>query len=441
MNTMRIMKRANHATLAGAALFVGALSATPAIAGGLILYEVGTEDVGLAAAGYAARAQDATTVFTNPAGMTRLEGNQFQLGTQVLYSNTKFSNGGSSPQLGTGNGGKMVGDSGWFPGGNMFMSYSLSPDVKLGFAVVGNTGLSLKYDDNWVGRYYVQQATLMAASFLPSIAYRVNDKLSVGASVNAMYGYLKSVTGINNIAPGAADGKLVVRDTQWGWGGNLGVLYEATKGTRFGLTYSSEVKLDFSAPTQFSGLAPGLSTVLNNRGLLNANVDLGVNIPQQLMGSAFHTINDRWAVLGNIGWQQWSRFGQVQVGVDSNNPTNLTTSVPFKDTWHAAIGAQHRLSDPWRLNFGVAYDTGFQPNGSTVSPLLPTNTTLRLGAGVQNQVSKTFSWGIAGEYGVGGTLNVNKQGADPTIGGRGNLVGSYDDIRNYFVSANFNWKL
>ena len=434
------MKNLRHAVLAASTLALAALASGSATAGGLLIYEIGTEDVGLAAAGYAARAQDATTVFTNPAGMTRLDGNQMELGSQLLYSNLKFSiGGGTSPALGSDNGGTAFGKSGWFPGGGFFYSYSVSPDLKLGFASAGNFGAALKYDDGWVGRYYVQQATIIGMSFLPSIAYRVNDKLSVGASVNAMYGYLKNVTGVNNIV--GPDGKVSLRDTKWGWGGNVGLLYEATPDLRFGLTYNSQVKLDFSAPAHFESIGPGLNALLAARGLLDAQVNMGITVPQQVMGSVFAAVNDRWSVLGNVGWQQWSKFGEVELGVDSNNPTSLTTSVPFKDTWHGALGAQYRLDTPWRLNFGVAYDSGFQ-SGSNVSPLLPANAAWRFGVGAQQEVSKTFNWGVAFEYLAGGTLDVNKQGNAPVVlGGRGSVVGSYDNIGTYFLSANFNWKL
>ena len=87
-------------------VWLSMLNPGPATAGGLIAYEVGTADVGLASAGYGARAQDASTVFTNPAGMTRLTGTQFLASGQVLWGNTKFSIGsGTSPGLGSEDGG------------------------------------------------------------------------------------------------------------------------------------------------------------------------------------------------------------------------------------------------------------------------------------------------------------------------------------------------
>jgi len=159
MHTQQRAIRGTKLILITSALWLGVLGAGEAVAGGLLLYEVGTADVGLASAGWGARAQDASAILTNPAGMTRLEGSQALLGGQALYGDYGFSVGpGTSSSLGTGDGGNPIG---WFPGGGAFFSYSVSPDLKFGFAMTGNFGLSEKYDEDWVGRYYVQEATLM----------------------------------------------------------------------------------------------------------------------------------------------------------------------------------------------------------------------------------------------------------------------------------------
>lgn len=437
----RVSMSGGHRAAALVALCTGALAAGPVLAGGLIAYEVGTADVGLASAGYNARAQDPSTVFTNPAGMTRLDGNQFLASGQLDYGWTEFSIGsGTSPALGTDSGGNAFGSDGWFLGGGGFLSYSVSPRLKLGFAMTGNFGAPLDYDDNWAGRYYVQETTLLGISLLPAVAYKVTDKLSLGASLNAMYGVYKNQVAINNVNPAFGDGQLKLDDESWGWGGNLGLLYEIDAGTRLAFTWNSQVDLDFDAPAQFSNLAPGLSRVLNNRGLLNANLEVGIKVPQQVMASVFTQVNDRWAVLGSVGWQQWSKFGQVQLGIDdTSNPTSVTTSLDFKDTWHVALGAQYRLSDPWLLNFGIAYDSAFQ-DGSEVSPLLPVNSAWRFGVGGQQQLSKTAYWGLAAEYLYGGTLDTRLQGTRPVaLGGRGDLVGSYDHTGTLFLAAYYNW--
>ena len=440
--------RGTKRILLALSVWLGVFGAGQAFAGGLLLYEVGTADVGLASAGWGARAQDASAVFTNPAGMTRLEGSQTLLGVQALYGDYGFSiDPGTSWDLGTGDGGNPIG---WFPGGGLFFSYSASPDLKLGFAMTGNLGLSGKYDENWVGRYYVQDITLLGLSFLPAIAYKATDKLSLGASVNAMYGISKYKLAINTpegqrpgnfVATRRADtdGQMNFEDEVWGWGVNLGLLYEFNAGTRLGLSWNSQVNLDFSAPPEFSNLGR-FGTTLQNAGLLAPNLNMGINVPQQLMASVFHQVNPLWAVLGSVGWQEWSKFGQLQLGIDNTaHPTSLTKDLDFKDTWHLAMGAQYHLSEPWLLNFGVAYDSEFQ-SGETVSPILPVNDAWRFGAGVQNQVSETFSWGVAAEYAYGGTLDVDLQGSSPVpTGGRGDLVGSFPDTGIFFIGCNFNW--
>lgn len=423
-----------------AVLWWGMLSG-PAMAGGLLSYEVGTADVGLASAGYNARAQDASTVFTNPAGMTRLDGTQFLAAGQVLWSNTEFSNdSGTSPLLGDEDGGRVLGSDGWLPGGGAFLSYSVSPELKLGFALAGNFGAPLKYDSDWVGRYYVQETTLLGISLLPSMAYKVTPKLSLGAGVNAMYGIYKNKVAINNVDPAYGDGRLKLDDNDWGWGVNLGLLYEVSSDTRIGFTWNSQVDLDFKGRAKFSGLAPGLSTLLNNRGALDADIKVKIKVPQQLMGSIFTQVNDRWALLASVGWQQWSKFGQVQLGIeDTTDPREISTDLDFKDTWHGALGAQYRINDPWLLNFGIAYDSKFQ-EGSDVSPLLPVNASWRFGMGAQQQVSQTFFWGVAAEYQYGGTLDVDLQSRAPVVaGGRGNVDGSYDNTGNIIFSLYGNW--
>lgn len=413
-----------------AALFSGT-----AAAGGISLYEVGTADVGLASAGYTARAQDAATVFTNPAGMTRLDGNQLVLSGQMLYGSVGFDIGtGTTAALGTGDGGNPIE---WLPGGGLFYSHSVSDDVKIGLAVTGNFGSVVEYERGWVGRYRAQESTLIGYSILPSVAWRANEKLSLGASVNFMYGDFDTTVAVNNIF--GPDGSLTLDDTDWAVGANVGLLYEASPTTRFGLTYNSPVDLDFRSAAQWQNLAPAISLLLNSQGLLNANVDLGVTVPQGLNAGFYHETGPQWAVLGSVGWQQWSKFGRVNVGVDSNNPISLTTALDFDDTWHVALGTQYKVSEAWLLNAGVAYDSGFQDKNS-VALVLPVNAAWRFGFGGQQRISERFNWGASVEYIYGGDLRTDITGSVPVaIGGRGDIVGAYNDNGFFFLAANLNW--
>ncbi|MCP5247963.1 MAG: outer membrane protein transport protein [Candidatus Accumulibacter sp.] len=240
--------------LAMLACCAGALAAGQVAAGGLILYEVGTADVGLASAGFGARAQDASTVFSNPAGMTRLAGTQFLAAGQALWSNAQFSAGAAtSPGLGRDDGGYALGSDGWFVGGGGFLSYSVSPELKLGFALTGNVGMPLNYDNDWVGRYYVQSTTLLGVSFLPSIAYKVNEKLCWARALTRCTGRYQS----------GGDQQLraaVRRRAAQARGQYLGLGSQPRHALRNRSGYSPGADLEFAGRSRFQGLGEVLES-------------------------------------------------------------------------------------------------------------------------------------------------------------------------------------
>ena len=406
------------------------LYGSPALAGGLYLYEIGTPDVGLAAAGYAARAQDPSTVFTNPAGMTRLERSELQVGAQPLYADTRFNPSSSTTTTGPDGDG-----SAWLPAGSIFYAHSLSRDLKIGVGVLGYFGLGLEYEDDWVGRYYVQEVTLQALGFQPAVAYRVTDWLSIGAGVVALYGVLDQKVAINNIDPNRGDGRLKVHDEDWTFQANLGVMVEPWKGTRFGLTYLSEADLDFEDKPQFSDLGPGLEALLGARGLLSSKLNLGMTMPQAVMFSAYHDLTHRLAVMGNLGWQDWSQFGKVDVQVKSEDTTSLTADRNYKDTWHAAFGAQYRVADPWLVSAGIAYDSSMMDDEDR-TPDLPSGEAWRFGLGARYAWSPQLAFNLAYELLWMGDLDMSLNRGP--LAGR--VEGSYDDAAIHFISFNVNWK-
>ena len=254
--------------------------ANSASAGGLYLYEVGTPDVGLAGAGYAARADDAATVFTNPAGMTRLDQPSVLMGAQPVYMDMEFSPDGNTSAvaatLPNGAPAKDGDTSGWMPAGGLYYVHPVNDRLRLGLSVNGYFGLSLDYESDWVGRYYVKEATLQGMAVQPAVAWKVNDWLSLGGGVAAIYGMMEEKIAINNVLDVLPDGELKVEDQDWTAQFNLGVLTEPRKGTRFGLTYLSEAKLDFSDRVDWKELGPGIEASLDGRGLLDARLDLGM---------------------------------------------------------------------------------------------------------------------------------------------------------------------
>ena len=416
----------------GAAVVSLLILPIPALAGGLYLYEVGTPDLGLAAAGYAARAQDASTVFTNPAGMTRLDRPEIQFGIQPLYLDLKFS-----PDSSTSEAGPDGDPSAWFPAGSLFYVHPVSKDLRLGFGMFGIFGLSLEYEDDWVGRYYLREATLQGLTFLPSIAYRVSPKISIGAGLGIMYAISKTTVAINNLRlfDPQADGQLELEDHDWGFNGKFGILYEPAKTTRFGVTYTTQTVLKFNNNLEWSGLGPGLQAFLQSRGLLNGQLDLGVRAPQAVMVSTFHDVTDRLALLANVGWEQWSKFGKVDIGIVDNTTRSLTTDRGYKDTWHGALGAQYRLSDPWLLSAGVAYDSSMLDDDQR-GPSLPVGDTWRFGLGGQYAYNAKITVSGAYELAWQGNLPMNVS-RGPVAG---TVSGEYKDVAIHFVGMTLNYK-
>ena len=426
------MKRSALFRVMAIAFLATVLAGGSAHAGGIMLYEFGTNDVGLAAAGYAARAQDAATVFTNPAGMSRLEKSQVLGGLQGLYGNLHFAPNAITTTTG-GDGGNALG---WLPGGSLFVVEKINQDWSVGFGVLSYFGLSTTYDDNWVGRYYVQKGTLIGLTLTPAVSYRVSEKLYLGAGLNIMYGYLDTQIAVNNIGEARPDGQLKLNDNRWGYGANLGILVEPWQGTRFGLTYLSEVKLDFSAQPQFSGLGPLLQLALNNRGLLTGSIDMSMKVPQMVMFSGYHELNRQWAVMGNVGWQNWSQFGKVDVQINSNNPSSLTVNNDYNDTWHVALGAQyHPTETPWTYSAGIAYDSSaVDDNKRTVT--LPMGAAWRFGLGAQYAFSQALSLGASYELAWGANMPVD-QNRGPLAG---RVAGSYNNASFNFFALNLSWK-
>ena len=340
--------------------------------------------------------------------MTRIQGNEFTTGVQALYGDVNYDL--NDPFLN--DAGNVVG---WLPGGSAFYSHSISDNLKIGVALFGNFGLSLSFNDDWAGKNLVKDATLMAATIQPTIAYRLNDKWSIGAGLGINVGYF-SLTRDRLITKGG--GEVTEDDADVAPSGKVGVLFELSERTRFGLTYSS--KVDYSFDINATGTLPnGFSWTLP--------VDTSLSAPQQLMFSAVQVLNDKWSLLGEVGWQDWSTLSQAEVTI--NNETQ-SSSLKLQDTWHAAVGTQYQLTGDTRLNFGVAYDSSMYQNDNDTSFLLPAGSAWRFGTGVQHKLNENSSLGMAFEYVTSGDLSTTT----PTV-----LAGSYDNPQMYFISANYSY--
>lgn len=222
--------------LAGVACLTVTL-VTQAWAGGIWFYEQSTPDQGLAAAGRAASAKDATTAYTNPAGMSRLDSTQFLIGAGALVIQSSFDTATGTTESGDG-----ASLNSTLPLLSGFFVYNLAPDWRLGVTLNTLMGLAADYGDSWAGRYFLEKAALITLNLNPAVSYRVTDWLSVGGGFSVVGATFSNEAAINNVDPALGDGKLELKSGTVGFGGNVGVLVEPWRGTRFGVAYRTTVK-------------------------------------------------------------------------------------------------------------------------------------------------------------------------------------------------------
>jgi long-chain fatty acid transport protein len=384
----------------------------------------------------AARAGDAFTAFANPAGMTRLDQSQLMVGVQPIYANIKFDT--EQATFGGDNGGNA---GGFVPTGSVSYVENASNDLKLGFTLGSYLGLGVKFDETWAGRYYVQQEDFITSFANAAVGYRINDWLSVGGGVSLVYGQLSVQSKIHNLLDGGTDGRMKLKtdDTAGGW--NAGVLLEPAAGTRLGLTYISKVDLEYKDRPSFVGVGPILDGALQATGLANAQTTFDFTLPDQVMLSALHELNQDLTLMANLGWQNWSEFGQIGLSLDTttvggnNLQPNTTVDANFQDTWHTALGARYRLDPRWSVSAGFAYDSSPVKN-SDRSIVMPLDRQYRYAVGLQYELRKDITLGAAYEYMDAGSAPVDQTGGAL----KGDLKGRLKDDAFNILALSINWK-
>ena len=379
-----LMALAVASTLGGAS--------TLASAAGFALIEQSASGMGNAFAGAAATAEDASTIFYNPAGMSELKGMQFTVGAHVIDLSAKFSNSGSSKPavivtnpLG-GNGGE-AGDVSVLP--NVYFVMPIGDRINFGIGVNAPFGLKTEYDDNWAGRFQGIKSELTTYNINPSLSFKVNEMFSVGAGVN--YQHLKVdltnavVLGFNT--EGRAD--LSANDDAWGW--NLGALIKPTPSTKIGISYRSKLDYNLSGTTSVTTLTG--APVAPASGATSADITL----PESFSLSLAQKLNDQWEFLADATFTKWSQIGQVKVVNSTNGTLRDVLNLDFDDTWRYSVGANYKLNGDWTLKGGVALDQSPVKGATSRTVRLPDNdrTWISIGAAMKVKESGKLDFGYS----------------------------------------------
>lgn len=346
--------------LAAGLVLAGTASLTHAA--GFALIEQNASGLGNAYAGAAAVAQDASTLFFNPAGMTRLPDRQVVVAGHLIKPKAEFS---GSSNIGGGNGGDAGGLAA-VP--NAYYAFRLTPDVHLGVGVNAPFGLATEYDKTWAGRTQAIKSELKTVNINPSIAWKASDAVSLGAGVSIQY----AEATLTNLA--GAPGLATVKGDDYGWGFNLGALWQVDAATRIGLAYRSEVDYTLEGTLTLSAFPAG-----------NGPVTADTTLPDSASLSLFHTLNDRWDLLADLTWTGWSDFDELRI-VRTNGALASLTEERWKDTWRFSLGANYRWNDTLTLRGGIAFDETPVPDAYRTARI-PDEDRTWLSLGVQYRVS------------------------------------------------------
>ncbi|MEO8133598.1 MAG: outer membrane protein transport protein [Betaproteobacteria bacterium] len=377
----------------GGALFV---AAGGAFASAFALVESSAAGLGNAYAGAAAIADDASTVWWNPAGMTRIGGPSVQVNLHSITPSSKFENNNSQAAcinaaicrpLG-GNGGD-AGDTAYVPAA--YVVLPLSSRLALGIGVGGPFGLKTEYESDWLGRYQAVKSDVKTVNVNPSVAFKINDMFSIGAGLNyqkidAELTNMVNLTGVMGSAiaagaiPAAAapsvlgaslalpDAMATVKGNDSAYGYNLGLLVNLSPATRVGVSYRSAIKykvegdVSFNIPTvAVTSTATGIiSQVLGaltqpGQRLSAGPVRADIKMPDSFSLSAAHDLNSQLQLLADVSWTGWSNIPKLEFA-RSNGTVLNSVEYNWKDTWRYSLGANYKLNDRLMLRAGVAFD-------------------------------------------------------------------------------------
>lgn len=404
-----------------------------ASAAGFQLIEQNASGLGNAYAGSAAVAENASTIFYNPAGMTQLQDREFSGGLSAVGTSFKFTNQGSNVgQLaGSGNGGD---GGGWGLIPNGYMSWALNKDLYVGVGVGAPFGLKTEYSNPWVGAAQSTLFDVKTYNVNPSIAYRVNEALSIGGGVNwqrltAEYGRQTGVAGPVVVVGGVpvvtnvlvnSPLKLNLEGDSWGW--NVGGLFTLSPTTKVGVSYRSAVSYDLTGNINVSGPSAAVNAVASS------GAKASLKLPDTLIISGTKQVSDKWQMLGDLSWTGWSSIPKIDVirttGAGANTVAQ-TLDTDFRDTWRVAVGANYQYTQTLKLKFGIAYDQTPVKGAATRLVSLPDNDRTWFSFGTQWTPKKgsTVDFGIAYLALQDAAIDNDQTGA----ANRGRVTGTYND--------------
>ena len=426
-NTIRSVRAAVAVALVAAAV-------PQAQGAGFALSEHTAQGMGTSFAGGGAVAEDASTVWYNPAAMTRLDA-QIQASGHLILPVFDFTDRGSFQVSSTGATSALLpGASTTDSGGkeaivpNLYYVRPINDRLSFGLAINVPFGLVTEYDSAWKGRYQTIRSEIVNLNVNPAFGFKVNEKLSVGAGINVNYidasftqaldvtaaclsaaapfgaAVVAGCQGFDATDPtfgagkGGNDGFLRQEADDLSFGFNLGLMYEFTENTRVSMAYRSQVNHVLEGDAEFTLPATIHNTVAAveagiRANLANSNLTVGASLPDTFSLSAYHRFHPKVAVLADATWTGWSEIPELRFVYE--NPGTLggtaTEDLQWKNTWRLALGFHYYHNNRLTLRTGVAYDQAPISDPVNRTPRLPDNDRIWVSVGASYRLLDRLS--------------------------------------------------
>lgn len=361
--------------------------------------------IGTAFSGTASRAEDATTVFFNPAGMARLDGASTTLGGNVIIVDSEFDNEGSTAGSGTSFERPLPGseDNTDAPGlvPNFYYVSPLGERWTFGFGINAPFGLASEYDEDWQGRYHATESSLATINVNPTVSYEATDDLALGVGVSYQYADVTLKNEIDSFnacslaaqdrgqsesqaqatcatahgGPGnpSADSSVEIEGDDSDVIVDLSLHWTPTDRTAVGITWRQGPEYTLSGEADFSQSTscaqdPFCSGALDAR---EGDIDASAEFPDTVTVSASHRFNETWTVHGDLAWTEWSVLQDIPIENTETGDQVSELELNYDDTFRYAVGASYRASETMTWRLGTAYDEAPQESPGFVTPRIP----------------------------------------------------------------------
>lgn len=333
---------------------------TQVMASAFQLWEQDGASIGNYHAGYAAAAEDASTAFYNPAGITQFKNQQMVIGADGIMTSFKFkgtiaTNGlGNVPMTATAQGGTF----GLVP--MLHYVAPISDKWGFGFSVDAPFGLKTDYGRSSPMRYAATLSSITVIDYSPSLAYQFNDSLSAGLGFD-IQSTDAEFDSVGAIGSSATDTESINKASDTGYGYHLGGLYRFSPDTRVGLSYHSQVAHHLTGSSSVIG---PVATIING-GPITSSATTNLMLPAYTSLGAYHKVNNDFALMGNINFTQWNSFkylilknvsGTVGGGLVPSQTIQVTIPEHYQNTWNVSVGADYFAMDNFKLRAGIGYD-------------------------------------------------------------------------------------